>query len=426
MPAPPDCVRGPLGRPSARTASFRAAGALTLALGLLGGPAGPAVGATLDDVLRAAVRGYPSIEVARANREAARFGVEQARAGHYPIVDVNGQRRLAGTALNLAQPRMRLNLYASGAIEAGVERESWREQALAATETVTREDVAFGAAQAWFRLLRAVRLQAVNERSLGRHQKLADDFAAIASIDVGRRYDLIQARSRLEQVRQLATAGEAEIAAAGEALARFYPGPVDPSALVPPAEPTAPPLLGSDDAVATHPSVETARRTLLSAEANVRAAKASRLPRLDLESTAGRDSASVLLVSWPAFDLARNAAEDAAQAALVGARAAVQEQELLVRERQRTALQAWSAAQRRERVAEGQISAATELVEVYRAQFQIGRRNLLDLLNAFAELYSAESSFEAARVDRLLAGYQMQYAVGRLAASVDGTAVPAR
>ena len=47
-------------------------------------------------------------------------------------------------------------------------------------------------------------------------------------------------------------------------------------------------------------------------------------------------------------------------------------------------------------------------------QFQIGRRNLLDLLNAFAELYSADSALVSARVDRSLARYQMEYAVGRL------------
>lgn len=373
-----------------------------------------AAAVTLEAVLRNAQQTYPSIETARANRESAHFGMEQARAGHYPTVDINGQRKIAGSALDLAQPTLRLNLYASGAIEAGVERESWREQSLAATVAVTREDVAFGAAQAWFRLLRAVRLQAATIAHLDRHLKLTDDFAAIASIDQGRRYDLIQARSRLEQVRQLAVAGDAEIAAARAALARFYPGTVKPEEMDYP--PDLPGSIGmSEDAdVSLHPAVEAARRALLSAEANVRATRAARMPRLDLQSTGGRDSASIVYLSFPAFDMARGAAEDSAAASLIGARASVQEQELLVRERQQTSLQVWIAAQNRETVAKGQISAASELVEVYRAQFQIGRRNLLDLLNAFAELYSAESALVAARVDRSLSRYQMEYAVGRL------------
>lgn len=381
----------------------------------------PAAAATLEAVLRHAQQNYPAIDAARANRESARFSIEQARAGHYPAVDVTGQRRVAGNASNVAQPRLRLNLYASGAIEAGVERESWRERSLAATELVTREDVTFGAAQAWFRLFRAVRTQMALVRNLDRHERLVDDFAAIASIDQGRRYDLIQARSRTEQVRQAVVTGEAEIAAAREALSRFYPGPVEIATLDFPPELPPPGAMMDEAAVALHPQVEAARRQLLSAEANVRAARASRMPRIDLESTAGADSASVVLVTWPAFDLARGAAEDAAAAALVGVRASVQEQELLVRERQQATTQLWLTSQRRETVAQGQIGAATELVEVYRAQFQIGRRNLLDLLNAFAELFSAESALETARVDRLFARYQMEYAVGRLSKLYDDT-----
>ena len=67
----------------------------------------------------------------------------------------------------------------------------------------------------------------------------------------------------------------------------------------------------------------------------------------------------------------------------------------------------------------GQIGLAEELVDVYREQFRIGRRNLLDLLNAFAELSTAEVTFEASRVDKSLARYRMEYALGRLAARFD-------
>ncbi len=394
-----------------------------------GGSTGAALAAsaTLEDVIRTAVARYPSIESARATRDAAHFDVASARAGHFPSVTFNGQRRIVGTATNLTQPQLNLNLYASGAIEAGVEREQWREHSLSSTLAATREDVAYEAAAAWFRLYRATTIQAANLRNLERHSRLVEDFAAIASIDTGRRYDLIQARSRTEQVRQTATTGEAEIASARAVLARFYPRPVDLAALMPPPELPDPPLPG-DDTLIQHPNVEAARRSLLSAEAHARATRAARGPRLDLAATTGAYSSTVLQFSWPAFDLARTAAEDSAGAALAGARAAVQEQELIVRERQQTAFQAWRAAMDREKVAVGQVAASNELVDVYRQQFQIGRRNLLDLLNAFAELYSAEASRDAARVDRAAARYQLEYAAGRLSTVFDrpsdGTLLP--
>lgn len=399
-----------------RTGCRRAAGLLGAALLM----PGVAVGQPLDEVVRVSLRSYPSIEVARSNRLGAFYSIEQARAGHYPVVDMVGQRRIAGNASNLAQPRMRLNLYASGSVEYGVERESWREQALAATELTTREDVAFGATHAWFRLLKAARVQAALDRNLERHQKLADDFAAIAAIDTGRRYDFVQARSRLEQVRQSVVQGQSEIATARAALARYFPGPIDPASLPWPRELRDPIEAELEDAVLRHPAMEAARRQVLSAESNVRAAKAARGPRVDIEATAGHDRASIVMFTWPAFDLGKGAAESAAVSGLTSARASVQEQELLVRERRETANQAWRSASQREAVATGQIAASNELVEVYRAQFQIGRRNLLDLLNAFAELFNAESAMEQSRVDKSLARYQMEYAVGRLAVVFEG------
>lgn len=389
----------------------------------------PARAATLEDVVRTVLRSYPSLLVARANRDVAAFDVERARALHYPTVDVLGNRRLAGAddvpgqPLNIAQPRARLNLYASGAIEAQVERENWREQSLASRELETREDVVFAATSAYLRLVRGYRLRETTQRSLDRHQRLVDDFQAIATIDAGRRGDLVQARSRLEVVRLQIADRDAEIAAATETLRRFYAEPLKstdvslPSPLADPAEPAV------QASVESHPTVEAARREVLSAEANIRAQKASRQPRLDLDAIAGRNSAQFVTLSWPAFDLGRDAAENAAGAALSGARANVFDQERIIGERQRTAWQEWQAAKRREDVSGGQIRLAEELVGVYRDQFKIGRRNLLDLLNAFNELNAAELAFEAARVDITLARHRIEYATGRLAARFENPAL---
>ena len=379
---------------------------------------------TMEEVVRAATSSYPSIELARSNTDAARFQLDQAKAQHFPTLELNSQRRVAGagpnsTQLNPTQPRLRLNLYASGAIEAGVERESWREQSLASTELVTREDVAFGAAQAWFRLLRGVRQVASIRRNLERHQLLVDDFAAIVAIDQGRRFDLVQARSRTESVRQTLVSGESEVAAARDALSRFYRPAINLDALQLPPDLATEGMATTDDTVTQHPSIEAARRSLLSAEASVRAARSNRGPRLDLESTAGAYSSSFLLFSWPAFDLSRSAAENAAGASLIGARAFIEEQERLVRERQQSAFSEFVSAQRRQAVASEQVKLATELVDVYRAQFQIGRRNLLDLLTAFNELFGADAALEASKVEKSLARYRMEYAAGRFALLFD-------
>lgn len=384
-------------------------------------PLGAASAATLAEVVRNALDTYPTILLAQSNRNVAQYDIARARAGHYPTIDLLGTRRLAGAARNLAQPRLRVNVWASGAIDASIEREDWRERSLASRELETREDVAFDATQSYLRLLRGYRVLEALRRNLSRHQALVADFESIASIDVGRRYDLVQARTRLEQVRLQIAEQEAEIASARESLARYYALPVTEADL---SLPALLPVPAAEAMMATpvdHPSVEAAQRELMAAEADTRVTRAERGPRVDVESTVGKENATQLIVSWPAFDLGRQAAELAAQASLTGARARVEEQQRVVSERQRSALQDFVAAQRREAVSQGQIGLAEELVDVYREQFRIGRRNLLDLLNAFAELSGAEVTFEASRVDKSLARYRMEYALGRLAAHFDRT-----
>ncbi len=398
-----------------RRFSGRLAALLSACAVLVGVP--PAVhSAPLGEVVRGALQTYPSIVAAQADRQGAQFDIERARALHYPTVDLQTTRRISGLATDLLQPHMRLNLWASGGIEAQVERESWRERALASRELVTRDDVAFGAAAAWFRLLRAMRVLEALGKSLDRHARLTDDFTEISRIDTGRRADLVQAQSRLEQVRFAIANQEAEMATARATLARYYPGRIDEAALVVPELTPEPPELGTPDAITMHPAVQTARRSLFSAEAQVKAARAERMPRVDIDTYAGKNSASLLTVSFPAFDLGRAAAEKAAETGVVSARASVEEQQRLVEERQRAALQDLKTAERRRTVSERQIRIAQDLVENYRAQFQIGRRNLLDLLNGFAELSAAEQSYEAARVDGALARAQIDYALGRFAA----------
>src|SRR5690606_30398117 len=235
-PVPPDNV-GRMINPPGRRAQFRPPSLVPLSLrrlraallvGLLGGLAfaRPALALTMQEVVLQALMDYPTIRVAEANRNVAELGIEQAEALHWPTVDLVGAGRVSGDAVSAVRPRARLNLYASGGIEAQIEREQLHSRSLANVEVQTREDVAFQVAQAWLRVVRAEMLLDVTLASLARHEELEGDFAAIAEIDVGRRYDLIQARTRTEQVRLLVADREAEIALARAALARFVTIPL--------------------------------------------------------------------------------------------------------------------------------------------------------------------------------------------------------
>ena len=422
MRNPPDRrAREP--RPALVSRSLRRLRAALL-VALLGGLVAftrPALALTMHEVVLQALADYPSIRVAEANRSVAELEIEQAEALHWPTVDLVGAGRVSGDAVSAVRPRARLNLYASGGIEAQIEREQLHSRSLANVEVQTREDVAFQVAQAWLRVVRAEMLLDVTLASLARHEELEGDFAAIAEIDVGRRYDLIQARTRTEQVRLLVADREAEIALARAALARFVTIPLPterlalPEQFLPPPGPEAATLARIDQ----HPSVLAAQLQLDSAQANTRVARAARQPRLDLESTVGKDGATQILLTWPAFDRGADAAERAAVAQVGADIARLADARQQVAEDLRIARQEWLAVNRRAGIAEEQVVLANELALTYREQFKIGRRNLLDLLNAFNELFQAESAVAAARADSILSRLRIEYAAGRLVQAFD-------
>ncbi|HYF57529.1 MAG TPA: TolC family protein [Burkholderiaceae bacterium] len=382
----------------------------------------PAAAAPLETVVRAAIDDFPTIRAAQANREIGRFRIEEARARHLPTVDIGAAARVAGETASTPLPRARLNLWSFGAIEAAIERESQATAALEDRTVVSREDVAFAATQAYLRTLRAAWLVRVAEANVERHQRLAEDFRQIASIDVGRRFDLVQALARTQLVRGQLEDRIAELEVARQSLARFYREPLAVPALGLPAIaalPEAPPSPLDD-----HPTIAAARRDVLAAEANARALRLQRGPRLDLEAFGGRDPLSRVVLSWPAFDPGLTAAERGAAAAQAGAEASLQDVSLQVLEARRQAAADATAAARRIAQAGRQIELATELVTVYFEQFRVGRRNLLDLLNAYAELSTGESALAASRVDQVLARYRVAYADGRIVPLFESSAEP--
>jgi outer membrane protein, adhesin transport system len=383
--------------------------------------AGLACATSVDAVIQAALADYPAIVAAQAETAAARSRIAEARARHLPVVDAAAAARIRGEPPSGLLPRLSVNLYAGGSIEAQVERETLLARSLSNREAQVREEVAFFAAQAYLRLLRSLRVAAARQRNVERHRALADDFAEIVRMDPGRRFDLVQARSRLSLATGQLDDALAEVATARQALARFYRDPIDEAAM---RVPTLPVPSRTNDALAVHPAVLAAQGALDSALANARLQRLQRGPRIDLEAVGGREPMSRIVLSWPVFDRRLTAAEQAAAAALLGAEANLRETELEVTEVLRQAMVDHDAATRRLEQARGQAGLDDELVAIYRAQFQVGRRNLLDLLTAYAELAATEVRIAAAEVDVALSRFRHAYASGTLAVSHPGVAPP--
>jgi adhesin transport system outer membrane protein len=61
---------------------------------------------------------------------------------------------------------------------------------------------------------------------------------------------------------------------------------------------------------------------------------------------------------------------------------------------------------------------SVEVLDSYQQQLDLGRRTLLDVLNAENELFSSRSNFAAARYDDLFSQYQIEAAKGTLVKSL--------
>ena len=111
---------------------------------------------------------------------------------------------------------------------------------------------------------------------------------------------------------------------------------------------------------------------------------------------------------------------EAAVGQLRAAQAGLDEARLLVREKVSLAWQEWNAARSRIGVGSSQSEVGDQVVEGYRAQFRVGRRSLLDLLNIQADAFSYRSAARASFHDERIARARLLAAMGELASRFPG------
>ncbi len=164
-----------------------------------------------------------------------------------------------------------------------------------------------------------------------------------------------------------------------------------------------------------HPSIETQRLEAEAVRAEQRTLQRQRYPRVDLEAGAGNQRYARMVLNWSFFD---RSADFTVQSAAKQIAAAEQRTELLQRDiDQRSATAEADMAQSlfQVKAAEQQIDASANVVELYELQFKVGRRSLIELVNAHAELAGVEASRVIATNDYRQAVVNYLYAQAMLA-----------
>lgn len=396
--------------------------------------AGVARGETLEEVLRAALASHPRALAAAEGLRAAGFQLEQARSARFPRVSVIADPgRLFGTGAGTQDVgdlgvQGSVLVYDGGRTREAISFERSRAAAAGATADLTTEELAARIVDVYVEGYKQDRLAAIAADNVTAHEALYGRVREIVEIDRGRASDLIQVGARLEQARlQLA----ARRGAAAEARALLGTLAGAPISRVEPPRDVSPELPGTVDAAVTqldtHPSLRVAEAEAAAREHAWRSAEAWARPRLDLQGTVNSpldvfgerryfDTYDLrLAVSWAPWDggggrAGARAAEAQWRQASAGARA-------VQRELAERVAELWAQIDTRR----GRTDAYRTLVEqsvavreAYWQQFTIGRRSIIDLLNAENEAFQSRLGAENERLELLQVRYRLLAATARL------------
>lgn len=410
---------------------------------------------SLEEAVGTAIKTDPRVTAAQADRRAAKLDIREARAGYFPTLDVNGgygreksnikslrQAGLDDRFLNRREFGLHLNqmLYDGLFTSSEVERRESLLSAAGSSASDVRERVAFSTVQAYLDVLRNRRLVSLAEQNVKEHEQTLVKVAARRIKGVGTDADRSQAAARVALAHSVLTAREGRLREAVTSYKRLvgeYPQALEDLELKPATllkgktidqdKLAAAIRSATSEALAEHPALKAAQAQVGAIEAQARGVKSSFLPRLDLQINANRNSDlsgiegirnadNIMLVGrWNLF---RGGADSARQKAIAERRTSVQDSAADTRkaisERVAIAVQAKATSEERLQYLNAHVSSSAETLESYQAQLRLGRRTLLDSLNAANELFTARSNLVSGSYEDILNSYFIDASKGVL------------
>ena len=387
---------------------------------------------SLKDVIEYTLVNYPSIAQAEANAASASADLERAHSAYWPTLGVevytqndyvryeNGYQ----TPTYGIGPVAKLPLYTFGRLEADVARQdAAKSEALEKIKTA-KDDAVMAAIENYIGWARSLELVAIAQENLEGHELIAADTKRIVDSDPGRRFDLIQAQTRVEGARLMVSQRKAELQQSISRLARYWPRPMPAVKAANPvgldefknAMPTAIET-AFDDVEKGHPYLMQLHARGAAAEAALAGAKAQLMPSVSLQVSSINNGTAQLLLNAPLFDRAATSGSIVAAAAnLNAAQMALDEGILVIRERMLVSFVDYKTASERMTVSANQAKRGKELLAAYREQFLAGRRSLIEVLNAQNEYFGYRMTTTTSIYDMKLARFKLMAAMGRLAA----------
>lgn len=410
---------------------------------------------TLRQAVAIALSRSPELGQAEARVGQAEAVKDQANRDWLPklsLEGVAGLRRLQNSARN-SLGLTALNekpLYGGISVEQPIYDMGRRQNYIAAQNAnvaarkeqreATAESAAFKVARAYLQVVLYAQLHTNAQENLVFHEKLSADMrdgVAVGAMSISERQ---QADERRQLARVRLADAQRDLQTANNLFLALVGRPPEGLELPASAAAALPPSL--DEAVAviakSDPRVRSAEHDTEVAQAMVRRARSDGLPTLDASGSARtgtdfdgyrgktEDYSAMLTLRWRFFDGGVNAARvrEAMNKSYEAAEALIQAR----RDSEKDARDSWEQIGNwRTKLTEQEEHAriAKDVVYSYRAQFGIGRRSLLDVLDAQSAAFSAAGERETARVSVLLAEYALLTQANGLRTYLDVVAKPA-
>lgn len=395
----------------------------------------PAIGflvLTLQDCIQKAQAAASAVSVARHTSEIARLGVRQARAGFLPRAEIGAGHiynsdasfiALNGVREYLGQFIASGELDTSGRLRAGLARAHADRDAAETGVQLSQRDLRREVTGAYYRLLLARRLAAVDRLSLDEARAFEARARLLANSGEAAQADVVKAASQAAFLDQAQRAAELEAETANFELASFWTADVaapldveDPLDRDPPP-PESPPLLRRLE----FNLFDAQRRGFL---ADARTARAQMLPQLNLSLQYGIDAqrvtwrdngyAAFFNLRIPVFDWFRSWSE--MQQAQARARQVDASREIATRafsKEYQTALARAKRIYEQIAITASQVNLSAENLRLSQLRYEGGEGTALDVVSAQAQLTQARSNRYAAIAAYLTARADLEVASGR-------------
>jgi adhesin transport system outer membrane protein len=405
---------------------------------------------SLNDMVQHTLNTNPEVLEDVNLKLAAQQQVEQAKAGYYPIADLNlgiGRERSHSSSTNFkteSLTRKELGLTASQMIYDGFSTkhsvDSAESFAQAATHKIadTSERIGFSAVQSYLNVLRNDELISVSDDNLLAHEKVADQIGLRTQSGVGRKSDSDQAIARVSLAQSNFYAAQGNHVDAKTSFLRVIG--------LQPAELEAqegccdkvPSTLQEALVIAMekHPSLQEAVANYEAAMAQTGIAESAFRPKVHFEleansddDTDGRRGSDKELLAM--FRLRHNLANGGYDSARIAETEHLTEQQKQLvlktqREVEADVRLAWNALKRansRLPHLKTHAESAAKTHEAYQQQFNLGQRTLLDLLDQENERFTAKTDYIHGFYDEKIACYRVLASMGVLVETMGLTPV---